>query len=371
MAAARLTTDAPRRASRHAGEILPLTSLRGLAAFCVAIFHMNYWFYLHYWQHGPGVVLRTIFRVGYLNVDLFFVLSGFVITRAYLAWFRRPSVGDYASFLSRRVARVWPLHMVALLLVVGAPDCRAPGTLAANALMVHAWGFVGDFSCNYPSWSISGEWFVYVIFPAIAWLVLRTENTRAASLLALSGLGALATMAYLNPAHTLDLTYADDLGLARALCGFVIGSALCRAVARVRPGLRFDVLALLLALAAFILAARGANDFWIACLFGPLVVALALSDGPVKRLLSLAPLVWLGEISYSVYMLHHFIIETIRGYGIDIDTPLRVALTLALVAGISSASYLWIEKPARRLLQAWLAGLASPAELAVRASRKG
>lgn len=348
------------RTERHrAGEITPLTSLRGVAASCVVIFHMNYWFYLHQWQHDPGTALRTIFHVGYLNVDLFFVLSGYVITRSYLSWFQRPTLGQYGIFLSRRLARVWPLHLIALLLFVGARDCSNPATLAYNALMVHAWGFAGGFSCNYPSWSISCEWLVYIAFPCIAWLMMRTGNGRRSLLLAAVGLGGLGVLAYLSPSHKLDYIYDNDIGVARAICGFIVGGAFCRAFDHMTPRTAFDGLALLLAAAAAILAALGASDFWVVCLFGPLVVSIALSAGPVRWLLSLAPLVWVGEISYSMYMLHHFVIDRVVGKLTDIDTPLRVALTLALVIVISSLSYVWIEKPARQMGRGRLASFLS------------
>jgi peptidoglycan/LPS O-acetylase OafA/YrhL len=360
-----------RNASARGGEILPLTSLRGLAASCVVIFHMNYWFYLQYWQHDPGPVLSTIFHVGYLDVDLFFVLSGYVITRAYLSWFRQPTLGHYATFLARRLARVWPLHLVALLLFIGAPSCSDPANILYNALMVHAWGFVGHFTCNDPSWSISCEWLVYLAFPGVAWLLTLAGEGRRAWLPALAALLGLGALAYFNPSHTLDLTYDNDLGAARALFGFTVGGALCRAFDHVSPGIAFDALALVVAAATALLAALGAPDFWVVALFGPLVVSLALAAGPVKRLLSLAPLVWVGEISYSMYMLHHFVIEHIRDLGGVIDTPFRIALTLALVIAVSSVSYLAIEKPARRMARAQLGTLVSPVTLALRSWRKG
>lgn len=358
MASAGRGSEPARGACRQDDEILALTSLRGLAASCVVIFHMNYAFYLHYWHHDPGIILRTIFRVGYLNVDLFFVLSGYVITRAYLAWFHRPTLGGYLVFLSRRLARIWPLHLLTLLLFIGAADCSGTATLVSNLAMVHAWGFIDHYSCNYPSWSISCEWFVYMIFPCLAWLMMPVTDIRLAFLLVVAALGGLGALSYLEPSHTLDVTY--ELGPVRALCSFVIGGALCRAFAKVRPSAVFDGLALLLAAGAAALAASGAYDFWVVSLFGPLVVSLSLAAGPVKRILSLGPAVWLGEISYSMYLLHHFLIEHLREQHVDLGTPFRVLLTLAMIMAFSSVSYIWIEKPARQMLQRSLARFLSP-----------
>ena len=346
---------ARRLPSRH--EDLPaLTGVRGVAACIVAVFHMNYWFYTGGWgPDGPGTVLATVFRAGYLGVDLFFALSGYVIAGAYLQAFRRPSRGTYAHFLIRRFARIWPLHVATLLLYIGAPACQAPGDLAGNLLMVQAWGVIGHITCNEPSWSISGEWFAYLAFPGLAWLLLRSERRWAALATAALGLAGLGVLAWLGGRHSLDVTFS--FGLVRAACGFTIGAALCRGFAEVKPHLAFDGCGILIAAAVGGLAMAGAPDLFVAGLFGPLVLCIARAAGPLRAILGAAPVVWLGEISYSLYLWHHFLIDHLNGWGAAITTPVAVGLALCLIVGVAALSRRWIEQPARVGAIALLSGL--------------
>lgn len=332
-----------------------LTGVRGVAACVVAVFHMNYWFYAGGWDpYGPGIVLATMFRAGYLGVDLFFALSGYVIASAYLEAFRRPSLGTYTQFMIRRFARVWPLHVATMLLYVGAPACRAPGDLLGNLLMVQAWGLIGHITCNEPSWSISCEWFAYLAFPGLAWLLLRSEQRWAALAIAAAGLGGLGALTWMSRDNSLDVTFS--MGLARAACGFTIGAALCRGFSGVRPHVAFDACGVLLIAVIGGLAMAGASDLLVAGLFGPLVLCIALAAGPLRAVLGAPPVVWLGEISYSLYLWHHFLIDTLKSLGATITTPTAVGLVLCLIIGAAAMSRRWIEQPARVGLIALLTG---------------
>ncbi len=321
----------------------------------VAVFHMNYWFHAGGWDpHGPGIVLATMFRVGYLGVDLFFVLSGYVIASAYLEAFRSPSRSVYMHFMIRRFARIWPLHVVTLLLFIGGPACRGPGDVAGNLLMVQAWGVINHVSCNEPSWSISCEWFAYLAFPFLAWVLLRSERRWAALGVAALGFGGLAALSWFGN-NSLDMTF--NLGLARAACGFTIGAALCRGFANVRPRMAFDVCGVVAIAAIGGLATAGAPDLLVVGLFGPLVLCIALAAGPLRAVLGAWPVVWLGEISYSLYMWHHLLIDQFKRLGGQIATPAAVGLVLCLVIGVAALSRRWIEQPARNGVVALLSGL--------------
>ncbi len=318
----------------------------------VAVFHMNYWFHTGGWDpYGPGIVLATVFRVGYLGVDLFFALSGYVIASAYLEAFRRASRSTYVHFMIRRFARVWPLHVATLLLFIGEPSCREPNDLAGNLLMIQAWGFTDHVTCNEPSWSISCEWFAYLAFPRLAWILLRSERRWAALGIAALGLGGLGVLTWLNRGHSLDVTF--NLGLARAACGFMIGAALCRGFANVKPHLAFDGCGILIIAAAGGLAVAGAPDLLVAGLFGPLVLCIALAAGPLRAALGVQPVVWLGEVSYSLYLWHHFLIDGLKSLGVEITTPAAVGLVLCLVVGVAALSRRWIEQPARTAIIAF------------------
>ena len=176
----------------EATHIKPLTALRFYAAMWVVLFH--YWPKLAVgWT--PDFVLR-----GYLGVELFFVLSGFILWAVY-----RPALETgrfrYGSFLWARLARVYPLHIATLagvgLMAFAAvkagfgidPAILSWASLPANLFMVHAWGLAPEAGWNHPSWSISAEWFAYLSFPIFGWAALALKSRPWAAVA-----GALALM---------------------------------------------------------------------------------------------------------------------------------------------------------------------------------
>src|SRR6185295_2799818 len=100
------------------------------------------------------------------GVSFFFVLSGFIISYAYP---KLDSKNEIFKFLAARIARIWPAHFVALLLIVGLFQMPLDRTFVANALLLHGWvpSRPWYFSYNAPSWSISTELFFYISFPVL------------------------------------------------------------------------------------------------------------------------------------------------------------------------------------------------------------
>ncbi|RZJ95859.1 MAG: acyltransferase, partial [Brevundimonas sp.] len=181
-------------------DLRSLTALRFMAAAWVAVY--AFWPDLSgagaSGQISPGLAAK-----GYLGVELFFVLSGFILSHVYLA-----AAGEkrfsYKGFLWARIARVYPLHLFTLTAVgVLGVAATAAGmaidanilswsSLPANLLMVHAWGFAPTAGWNHPSWSISAEWFAYLTFPAFAFVAWRLRaRPWAAVAAAVVFLGAL------------------------------------------------------------------------------------------------------------------------------------------------------------------------------------
>ncbi len=162
-------------------DLKPLTSLRFIAAFWVLLYHFK--------DHlGLGMDQFGLVADGYLGVDLFFTLSGFILAHVYLTSFEDGRFG-YGGFLKNRIARVYPMHVAALgamivLFVgatalgagVGAADSFKWADLPAHLFMVHAWGATPAVGWNFPSWSISAEWAAYLLFPLLAALVLKSQR---------------------------------------------------------------------------------------------------------------------------------------------------------------------------------------------------
>lgn len=345
-------------------EIKSLTGLRGVAALWVA------------WHHicrEPGFeapFAQPLLLRGYLAVDLFFVLSGFVLSLAYADWFLNgASIRGVLAFMARRLARIWPLHAAVLLALLAVYHAVGglplPALLVgANLGLVQAWGF--GASLNPSSWSLSTELAAYLLFPLLVPAVLRSSRNPWAACLAGAGLlalaVALAATATIKRYGPLDIP--DDWSLApllRCLGGFVIGMTSYR-LSRVpavgallsRPGAAGAACAGLLAAVA-----AGVADLLLYPLLPLLVAALATSRGQVARVLSAPPLHWLGVVSYALYLVHFPLLQIAIG-GLTPSSVAAAAL-FVLMLGAALLVHLALELPGRRLglaLASW-AGLGS------------
>ena len=160
------------------GELRSLTSLRGLAAMAVVLQHFSATA-----QEYCRVTIPSLIPHGYVAVDLFFVLSGFIMSYTYYADFREQGIRAFGPFLVKRVARIVPLNMVILLLILvaGAICTRLLGRnvifssnnllfdFATNLFMLQGAG-IGT-NLNGPSWSISVEFMAYFLFPVFLVLI--------------------------------------------------------------------------------------------------------------------------------------------------------------------------------------------------------
>jgi len=330
-------------------EIRALTSLRGVAAIWVFLFHLDSERPLFPHQ------LRDWLPVGrgYIAVDLFFVLSGFVLALTYRESFlARPPAIAYPDFLLRRAARVMPLN-AAIVAVLSAAiwlapgragdnfaAARDPGAVIANLLLIQDWGFAP--SIDKPSWSVSIEMAVYLAFPAL----LALAWSRRFWMLAV--LAGAASLWWLNRAGQGSVSQASVTGdFIRGFAGFTFGLLCFRVLAsgslpKAIGRLDFAVLAI----------------FWAALLLSPgdlppilvcpaVVLTLATERGPLARLLRLRFLHYLGQISYSVYLVHYCVLGGLN--LLSIGSPVLYATAaLGLTLAISAATYRWVERPARR-----------------------
>ena len=349
---------------KPAQENRALTGLRGLAAVLVCVHHLV----LHIGappslaQGAPGALKAFALR-GYLMVDLFFVLSGFVMALAYEGWFASGlDIGTYARFLWRRFARLWPLHafLVALLLAVQVLDGHVSvwwRMVVANFAMVQAWGL--SETLNVPSWSLSTEWAAYMLFPALAGLALRgswgrTAGTVAlamATLLLAASLGAAEPAGRRGPLDLYD-NYSL-LPLARCLAGFTLGLAARRAMhlpwlagCLARPGWAILPLAALLPGLAL-----GLPDWLAYPLLVLLVAALWAGHGGLSWLLGSSIPHRLGVWSYALYLVHMPLIQLWESAGRP--APPLIAGVALFAASLTAAAVLHrlVERPALRALR--------------------
>lgn len=356
-------------------ELRPLTSLRFAAAMLILLHHSQD---LFPW----GEVARSgFYRQG---VSFFFVLSGFILTHVYSA---RPT--GAGRFLITRAARLWPVHLVTLglVFVLLRPDSRQfPGTglfdpllvLPVNALLLQASvpyiSYV--FSWNSPSWSISTEWFFYLMFPLLLRNLARSWLWKLALFAGFIALYGMAIAFWNIPENAgpeqlsaMFLTYASPLFRGFE---FVLGMStylLWQRLDRRLPGrgaawaLEAGALALVLwwVLSGFwaareLVATQLTMTLWInsagSCgVAAVLIVAMAAGRGPAGQLLSLRPLVWLGEISFAFYMVHQIIMKALYLAALEGRiTPASPLLVITLCIGAAAVLHHLVERPARAAL---------------------
>lgn len=330
-------------------DLKPLTGLRGLAAWYVVLFHIR----LSTPMPAP---LLAVLGKGYLAVDLFFMLSGFVLWLNYAERLRGEGLAGAPAFLWRRVARIWPLHLFVLggavafalaLVAAGRPNpVDYPfSQLPLHLLLVQNWGFTDDLAWNDPAWSISCELAAYLLLPllclSVDWRRLPV-GALVLVLLLLAGALALIFGAAALPRLGDDIPH---FGLVRCLVEFAMGTILC---ALWQQGVRPLWPALGAVSAAIGWAAGLPEPFAVPLLFAGLLLALANS-----RLLSDPVTLWLGEVSYSIYLAHFLLFVLFK--LLFVSDPAHVpgpmlGLFLLLVLAASALLHRFVERPAQRLL---------------------
>ncbi len=347
-------------------EIRPLTGLRGLAAFYVVLYHSN----LLTWSGSPSAFVQH----GYMAVDLFFVLSGFVMAMCYGTMFRDEfSFRHYSTFLIRRLARIYPLYLLVtcsfgfamMANVIDLDGLRPPvwRTLLANVLMIQAWGLAQ--SIPHPAWSISTEWAAYLIFPVLATGVLFSRWRTSLFLCALAFVAITGLALAPNPLPTLwragplDVWWHGSLlPLVRCVAEFSLGLAAYRAAGRadVQRIARHWGVALALTVAIVLMLTMRSTDVGIVALLPPLIISLAVGRGPVQALLGWQPVFVLGELSYAIYLLHPRLarishpLAAVLTPSLGTELAWRISFVVMLFSGACLAHVL-VEKPCRRAMR--------------------
>jgi peptidoglycan/LPS O-acetylase OafA/YrhL len=367
----------PTVAKPFPADLRMLTALRAVAALLVVLFHFAD-------RTAPGSGMHTaLIDNGQLGVDIFFVLSGFILSHVYLT---RCAEGRFAfgDFLVNRLARLYPLHLLMLALAVGnglvalrnglALDVYGPllgldpatgggalWNLITTLTLSHAWGTTNGHYFNSVSWSISAEMAAYLLFPLIAAASIafgtRVKQRVAAAVMLYAA--CEITAQYLLGAGLNDLSWR--YGFLRILPEFAMGVAVY-SLGVARP-LSHQALLWILPAALplpVILIAAGAPVAVMPPVFAALILLIASAER--ERLVPpawvLNPMVYLGEISYSTYMLHLILgkvyfnaLARLAGYDPHALPAYQCLLALIPILIASALSYHLIEVPGRKLLR--------------------
>jgi peptidoglycan/LPS O-acetylase OafA/YrhL len=331
-------------------------------------------------------LLEPVIASGMLGVDVFFILSGFIISYNYAARFdaqplevRGKVAGQagrawrqmYGRFLWLRLARLYPVHLVTLLAVLGMYvvsqvlhvklnlDSRYDAIdFVRNLFLVHAWGSF-DFNWNGPAWSISAEWFAYLLFPVFALLTARVKGHW--QLVSVFVVLLLLPLANLFDANN---PFSNILHLLRVSTEFLAGCFLYRLHARgAGSSLPWPILTPLAGVLSVAVAALlfvlGTTLFWVAPLLAVFVYGVAQQQGGFTSSLASPGMIFWGQVSYSVYMTHSLVRTVLRKalpFTHFVDASLLVRLGLLglyalCFAGVAVLTYLLIEEPARHWLR--------------------
>jgi peptidoglycan/LPS O-acetylase OafA/YrhL len=377
-------------------QLLPLTGLRFFLALWVVVYHQNSHYLAPLMSRLPGPI-ACILQTGYVAVGLFFVLSGFVLSYAYSL--AKPfSSKELKIFATARVARIYPTYCLGLLLMAPWVLLRVRGDVPAtavemlrgalNASLLQSWIPSAALSWNSPGWSLSDEAFFYCCFPFIGvalWKLSRWRNILGVATLVWGFALLTPIIAFLAPIRPFGIAPATSspwdgnpfwgpllsFTPALRLGDFLVGVLIGRAYTKLRqqkhyllgrgywlyiPGVFLELLVLG---HANILPLPFVQNGLLLPLHAIVLLGFALGGGIISRVLSTTPLVFLGNASYAMYIVHtpiFFWMDKLgkKFTGMPPTGTVWLMLYVFAVVGFSSLVFAFFEQPANRVLKAKL-----------------
>ena len=345
-------------------RISSLTGLRGIAAVSVLLYHIPH-------NTAFDAFRMTLFSRAYLAVDLFFILSGFVISIGYHdRVVNHPGRASYVDFLINRMARVWPLHFIVTMVFMARTLLNVSGNqtialdvpnVVTNLAMVQSWGWGTDPIAG-NSWSVSTEVAAYLLYPLIA--LFAFSRWAWVQLLLCVGILALVAASGLGSSGPLDVNDSDTvLTLLRCLAGFALGVMTYRMAEKdwcKRLIDRTGGFAMVCAALALALMLPGKVDVLVVLLM-PALVLSCYYNGTAARAVMANPVSFhLGLISYSIYLWHPLVRDVIarvmgaaHGRGLTGYDGLFIVAMLVATWLLCWASYALVEVQGHRLIK-WL-----------------
>ncbi|MBS1663826.1 MAG: acyltransferase [Bacteroidetes bacterium] len=368
--------------------------MRGIAALLTVLYHADLIF-----GHGGNLLLpfkfSLLFTKLYLMVDFFFILSGFILCHVYAQWFSIVvSWPAFKKFTLARLGRVYPLHVATLwylilvrviFLCFGGVDTEPFSgesftwvSIPTNLLLIQSMNVHGWFSWNNAAWSISTEWWMYMLFPLLVGPFLRFKRWFRVLVGLLCVGGYLFIMFFLRSRVTVpsslsflgtnvvpDINVAYQYGFVRCFCGFVLGMVVWRAYTEgfARKFFANGVTLLAWVVGIVICLHFAVYDVLTVCFFPAVILSAAYGSKTIDRVFSGRAVQRLGDLSFSIYLVHQPILYTWMMaqalFHLSVPVPgfwvgwLIGAVFVALTIWVASGTYKYIEVPARK----WLNGL--------------
>lgn len=361
--------------SKGRGSIPSLTGVRGIAALWVFLTHF-------YGFTGrifgiPSLMKSSFLFNGFRGVDLFFILSGFILMHVHAGDFGTISWPALKRFFILRFFRIYPLNTVILLALVPLV-LLAPSYVAAQRaftdphfayrvhnlsaagfvqtlLLAQSWTILKLGEWNIVSWTLSAEVLGYALFPALAWMIVRESSWRRCIVYAVCSLLILTLLLFVS--HHANNNPTGTFGSVRMFFCFSAGICLYRCYQLAPDSLARWATAITCAAVTFIALTLffPPSPVFDSFGFAALVLGLAYQRGPINRLLETRPSLYLGKISFSFYLSHFLIIDIISWsashwlmvQGLPTKCVALIAIIL-LCLGVASFLYHWVERPSQR-----------------------
>ncbi|WDF62869.1 acyltransferase family protein [Flavobacterium sp. KACC 22763] len=344
-------------------RIEQLTFTRFLAAISIVIFHYAKKSFLF-----NNKYVNFIFSNADVCVSYFFILSGFVMMVAYA---KRTEISAKEYFINR-FARIYPVYFLALLIMfllqAHIQNLDVLG-LVLNVFLIQAWVSGKILSVNPPGWSLSVEFIFYAIFPFLFNQGFRKMKLKRIFLYIIlfwilsQIIFQLLYLGYIEIdkfAITRDfIMYNPLLHINEFLVGTLAGFLFTEKLKSRVGNYDFLILAfvVLIILALKFSMNLSFHNGLLAVFFIPLIILLSLNNGWITKLFQKKAFVFLGEISFGIYILQHPVFSVISSYSVKkylhmTDMTMVFFLRLILLIITASVSYLYIEKPIQNLIKA-------------------
>jgi peptidoglycan/LPS O-acetylase OafA/YrhL len=349
--------------------IHPLTSLRFIAALLIFLVHIDFL------KGDP--TLRTLyeryFAIGRFGVAFFFVLSGFILAHNYHKIFDTLNRKNLFQFYLNRFARIYPLHLITVILAIpfSLPlffNNLSETTLKAIVNVMLLQSFIPSedyyFSFNGVSWSLSNEMFFYALFPIILWALLRNRlNGQKLFVGSVIIYLALLSIVIINLDAKLSqwLFYIFPFTrLFEFILGVIFGLIFIQSSAKIQYSIKvfsvMELLSVILLLTAAYYFIDVHKTLRYSVFFLPFLILLiyvfAYQRGVVSKWLSHKSLVYLGEISFSFYMIHQLVIYYLNLVQmLDNYYIIKAVAALAISVLYSSIAYKYYEMPMRNRIR--------------------
>jgi peptidoglycan/LPS O-acetylase OafA/YrhL len=285
--------------------------LRGIAALLVVFYHVRHLII--------DILPPPIYKVvssSYLAVDFFFVLSGFILCWKYHNSFSTGSINNnFLLFIKKRIIRIYPLHLIIFLSYLSIPfllfitdrpiDDRYPlNMIIPHLFLIQDWGFFSEIGWNIPSWSISAEFLAYLTFPLVSIFIHKMPKYISICVLFILYF-SLISLFYKFDADSIG-EYISALGWLRCLTGFYFGTCVFFVI-QLKIRSKYIIIAIATCFVTTCIFTEIPNYFYINILFAlSLLITIEYKKISVL-LLDNRILHYLGNISYSIYMVHYFV----------------------------------------------------------------